>query len=178
MPFVQAKCPNCGGILAVNSSNDAAVCQFCDTPFVVEKAVNNYNTTNNITIESGANVYISGEPVSVNESKIIVRIAPFLAPVPRHYDVVGLFDEQDNLIISLNPNEVKSKEIDKDMVLTAHRLTSDGTKQTLYGPDAKSNSVKVTAGKVTHLEIKFLPGYWFKRIRLSDVDRFVDSKFV
>lgn len=48
MGFVQAKCPNCSGFLAVDSTHDAAVCQFCGTPFIVEKAINNFNITNNI----------------------------------------------------------------------------------------------------------------------------------
>lgn len=58
MSFVQAKCPNCGGILAVDDAHDAAVCQFCNTPFIVEKAINNYNTTNNITVGAGAVVNV------------------------------------------------------------------------------------------------------------------------
>ncbi len=60
MPFVQAKCPNCGGILAVDKSIDAAVCQFCNTPFIVEKAVNYYNTTNNVNVGAGAVVNVTG----------------------------------------------------------------------------------------------------------------------
>ena len=46
MPFVQAKCPECGGILAVDSSKKAAVCQFCGEAFIVQEAINNYNTYN------------------------------------------------------------------------------------------------------------------------------------
>lgn len=49
MPFVQAKCPNCGGILAVDASHEAAVCQYCNTPFITEKAINNVNITNYVT---------------------------------------------------------------------------------------------------------------------------------
>ena len=56
MPFVQAKCPECGGILAVDNDQKAAICQFCGKPYIVEEAVNNYitynvtnNTTNNVT---------------------------------------------------------------------------------------------------------------------------------
>lgn len=56
MPFVQAKCPECGGMLAVDDSKKAAICQFCGNAFIVEEAVNNYitynitnNTTNNVT---------------------------------------------------------------------------------------------------------------------------------
>ena len=46
MPFVQAKCPECGGMLAVDEEKRLAVCQFCGEPFVVQEAVNNYNTYN------------------------------------------------------------------------------------------------------------------------------------
>ena len=50
MPLVQAKCTNCGGILEVDKENEAAVCKYCGTPFIVEKAINNY--IQNITIEN------------------------------------------------------------------------------------------------------------------------------
>ena len=46
MPFVQAKCPECGGMLAVGEEKRLAVCQFCGEPFVVQETVNNYNTYN------------------------------------------------------------------------------------------------------------------------------------
>ncbi|SEK18915.1 Leucine rich repeat-containing protein [Ruminococcus sp. YRD2003] len=49
MPFVQGNCPNCGGTLAVDNEKDAWVCPYCNTPFIVEKAINNYNVTNNIS---------------------------------------------------------------------------------------------------------------------------------
>lgn len=46
MPFVQAKCPECGGMLAVDADKKAAVCQFCGEAFIVQEAINNYNTYN------------------------------------------------------------------------------------------------------------------------------------
>ena len=46
MPFVQAKCPECGGMLAVDDSKKAANCQFCGEAFIVQEAINNYNTYN------------------------------------------------------------------------------------------------------------------------------------
>ena len=54
MPIAQAKCTNCGGNLEVDSSLEAAVCPFCKTPYIVEKAINNYNTyvTNNIKADT------------------------------------------------------------------------------------------------------------------------------
>lgn len=50
MPLVQAKCTNCGGVLEVDNSNDAAVCKYCGTPFIVEKAINNY--IQNISVQN------------------------------------------------------------------------------------------------------------------------------
>ena len=50
MPLVPAKCTQCGAALTLDPSQDAAVCPFCGTPFVVEKAINNYNVTNQTTI--------------------------------------------------------------------------------------------------------------------------------
>lgn len=47
MPLVKAQCTNCGAALEVDSSKDAAICPYCNTPYIVEKAINNYTT--NIT---------------------------------------------------------------------------------------------------------------------------------
>lgn len=62
MPLVPAKCTNCGAELKINSDNDACVCEFCHTPFVVQKAINNYNTYNkNIYNIQNANLNIENE---------------------------------------------------------------------------------------------------------------------
>ncbi len=58
MPIVQAKCENCGGVLAVDDGQKAAICPFCNTPYVVQDAINNYNITNNINVGAGAVVNI------------------------------------------------------------------------------------------------------------------------
>ena len=44
MPIVPAKCTSCGAVLKVNDEHDAAVCEFCKTPFIVEKAINIYQS--------------------------------------------------------------------------------------------------------------------------------------
>lgn len=48
MPLVNAKCTNCGAELQVDNTKDAAICQYCGSAYIVEKAINNYNTVNNI----------------------------------------------------------------------------------------------------------------------------------
>lgn len=60
MPLVPAKCTQCGSALTVEPAQDAAICPFCNTPFVTEKAINNYNTTNNINAET-VNIFQSSE---------------------------------------------------------------------------------------------------------------------
>lgn len=82
MPFVQAKCPVCGGMLAVDDTKKAAVCQFCGDAFVVEEAVNNY-ITNNITNNTVNNNIGDGAIVNVYEqsksvSALLERVAQFL----------------------------------------------------------------------------------------------------
>lgn len=59
MALVPAKCTQCGGNIEVDDTHEAGICQHCGTPFITEKAINNYtaNITNNIVNNfSGANV--------------------------------------------------------------------------------------------------------------------------
>ena len=65
MPFVPAKCPECGGNVVVDDSKEAWVCDFCKTPFIVEKAINNFNVVNNIV----NNTEIKADVVNVYESR-------------------------------------------------------------------------------------------------------------
>ncbi len=56
MALVPAKCTQCGANITVDNSLEAAVCEHCGTPFIVEKAVNNYITFINaksLTIDVG-----------------------------------------------------------------------------------------------------------------------------
>ncbi len=44
--LVKGVCPQCGGQLEVDPAQDAAICPYCGTPYVVSKAVNNFNVQN------------------------------------------------------------------------------------------------------------------------------------
>lgn len=47
MPIIPLTCPSCGANLAVDSSKDAAICEFCGKPYIVKDAiVNNYINLN------------------------------------------------------------------------------------------------------------------------------------
>ena len=51
MPFVNAKCPNCGGSLQVDNGKRVATCPFCKEAYIVEDAINNFVTNYNTNIE-------------------------------------------------------------------------------------------------------------------------------
>ena len=72
--FVPAKCTCCGATLEVDPRQEAAVCRFCNTPFIVEKAINNYNISlsGNINVAS-ATINIQGK----NLDKLIKRAKIF-----------------------------------------------------------------------------------------------------
>jgi len=52
MPLLAGTCPSCGGNIKVNSEERAGICEFCGKPFVVEDAINVYNTVNNYRIDN------------------------------------------------------------------------------------------------------------------------------
>ncbi len=70
MSLVPAKCTQCGANLDVDSSQEAAVCPHCDTPFITEKAINNYNTTNVTNIDT-----INAEVINVESSDSATNLA-------------------------------------------------------------------------------------------------------
>lgn len=92
MAFVQAKCTNCGGVLAVDNSQDAAVCPFCNTPYVVEKAINNYNISNNI--QAGVvNVY--GNDGSLEKEQLLKNAETYMQ-LERYEEARKAYEEVTN----------------------------------------------------------------------------------
>ena len=55
--LVPAVCTQCGAALEVDPSQEAAVCKYCGTAFIVEKAIHNYNIQH-ATIEHADNVTV------------------------------------------------------------------------------------------------------------------------
>lgn len=44
MPLVAAKCTQFGAKIEVDDTKEAGICQYCNTAFMSEKAINNCNT--------------------------------------------------------------------------------------------------------------------------------------
>lgn len=62
MPLVKAQCPNCLGVLDIDSTGEAAICPFCGTPYIVEKAINRYTVHNRIEVRD-ANINLTGDDI-------------------------------------------------------------------------------------------------------------------
>lgn len=77
MPLVKAQCPNCMGNLDVDNTKDAAICPFCGTPFIVEKAIQNIsnyiNNTNYIQ-----NAIFSNEPKKESADELWNKALKFI----------------------------------------------------------------------------------------------------
>ena len=79
MALVDAKCTNCGAKLSIDDSKDAAICEFCGSAFIVEKAINNFQINANVinVINTGSeNDYIirAGVLEKYNGSSIDVTL--------------------------------------------------------------------------------------------------------
>lgn len=84
-----AKCTNCGANIEVDETKEAGVCKYCNSAYVTEKAIQNYNTnvTNNATnnAQTIVNNYYTAAPVQEN-----VRIKKIIPTEPRPKINVGL----------------------------------------------------------------------------------------
>ena len=62
--LVPAKCTNCNATLTVDESKDAAICPYCNSAFIVAKAINNISVNNNMNIEK-ASFSMDGSSVTI-----------------------------------------------------------------------------------------------------------------
>lgn len=94
MPIVEAKCTNCGATLSVDSAKDAAICQYCSSAFIVEKAINNYRITNNNYINAEVVNIINAPSTSIDFSIKAGRLVKYQGAsidviIPKEVTVIG-----------------------------------------------------------------------------------------
>lgn len=65
-----AKCPNCGANITIDETKEAGICEFCNTPFVTEKAVSNINNNTSNNAQTIINNYY-GAPPQTNVSPLL-----------------------------------------------------------------------------------------------------------
>ncbi len=75
--LVPAICPKCGGSLEVDDSQEAAVCKYCSTPFIAEKAINNYINQHNTYINNATIVNKDTADRMFTKAVDLTRIAKY-----------------------------------------------------------------------------------------------------
>lgn len=63
--LIPAKCTNCGGNLTVDPAKKKAVCPYCNTSFIVNEAIHNYNID---TVEG--NINVENATINVNHKNL------------------------------------------------------------------------------------------------------------
>jgi DNA-directed RNA polymerase subunit RPC12/RpoP len=100
--FVPARCTNCGGELTVDSSLQSAICPYCNTPFIVDQAINNYNISSmqgNMNI-GNATINVNG----LNTENLLARAQDF----ENHNDFDNALIYY-NRVLDIDINNVKAK---------------------------------------------------------------------
>lgn len=75
--LVPAKCTNCNAALNIDPNQDAAVCPYCGMPYIVEKAISNYD------ISVSGNVHVGTATINiadVNVDNLLKRAEQFERP--------------------------------------------------------------------------------------------------
>lgn len=90
--YVQGKCYKCGGFMAVDPSQDASVCPFCNKPFVVEKAINCFNETSSQDVSVKKTSY-NYDADFVVERSVLVRYNGYTASEVRIPDGISVIGE-------------------------------------------------------------------------------------
>lgn len=66
MGLIPAKCTQCGANIEVDGVKEAAICPFCNTAFITEKAVYEYNISQNIVVKN-ANITLKEDLKELEE---------------------------------------------------------------------------------------------------------------
>lgn len=61
MALIPAKCTQCGATIKVDDTKEAGICESCGTAFITEKAINNFNVTNNINVSNATINMVGGD---------------------------------------------------------------------------------------------------------------------
>lgn len=98
MPLVPAICTQCGAQIEVDNTHEAGVCKYCGTAYITEKAINNYNVTNNISAQT-VNI-IGGSATNDFETKehslIVYKGTAEVVEVPGYIDTICYAAFKDN----------------------------------------------------------------------------------
>ena len=83
MNLIPGVCTQCGATLSVEEGKDCMICPYCNTPFIVEKAIQQFNTTyiinNNYNAE---NIYINNAPEEKDFTIVAGTVVKYVGESP------------------------------------------------------------------------------------------------
>lgn len=95
MNLIPGVCTQCGATLSVEEGKDCMICPYCNTPFIVEKAIQQFNTTyiinNNYNAE---NIYINNAPEEKDFKVVAGKLVKYLGEsadvvIPEGVRIIG-----------------------------------------------------------------------------------------
>lgn len=140
MALVPAKCTQCGSVLKVEDTHDAAICEYCKTPFIIEKAVNIYHT-----VADGASDQIliknAIEMMDIDIEEAIVSFKDALKISPNEWKAwKGLYDCWYKRIVSKHAGRAvydpyKQSQVEKGFFVGAYKIKEINLNELLKEPD-------------------------------------------
>ncbi len=90
MALVPGICTQCGATLSADNSKDCMICPYCGTPFIVEKAINHFQNTYNIS-NSVVNFYGDASRDFVIRAGVLERYngSDVIVTIPDNVAVIG-----------------------------------------------------------------------------------------
>lgn len=90
MALVPGICTQCGATLSADNSKDCMICPYCGTPFIVEKAINNFHNTYNIS-NSIVNIYGTKENDFVIRAGVLEKYngSDTMVTIPQNVVAIG-----------------------------------------------------------------------------------------
>ena len=146
MRLVTVSCTQCGAIVQVDSTKDAAVCEFCSSAFIVEKAINNYNITGGISAHT-VNVYNTTQNEKPQGKAIFVATSELSRVRFGAYYIIK--DNYGNVVVELRRNESHSVDINSDTIYVI-KYTGD-----LF----KKEKVTAHANDITRFTLGYINGF-------------------
>ena len=110
MPLVAAKCTECGANIEIDDTKEAGICKYCGTAFITEKAISNYNITNNISAQTVNIIGVSAtnDFETKGQRLIVYKGTAEIVEVPSYIDTIcyGAFKDNNYIKKIILTNEI------------------------------------------------------------------------